>query len=151
MVQSIFQEWLVLWQLRHGMTQLFQSKWITPCASPIVVLTTWRSYEKGGLKDPKLSSEDPWGQVLKQMIYESIVYTLASLSFCPAGSQQYQLSSNLLNPSRFKFYFHLLIDSFNYFLLGTNYLPGTVLGAEDTTMKKVDNGPAFMKINSDEG
>lgn len=35
--------------------------------------------------------------------------------------------------------------------MGTSYLPGTVLGAEDEIMNKAGDRPAFTEINSDEG
>lgn len=35
--------------------------------------------------------------------------------------------------------------------MGTSYVPGTVLGAENTIMNKAVNAPTFMEINSVEG
>lgn len=91
-------------------------------------------------------------RVLKQIIYECTMYTFVSLSLYLAGSQQHHLFFTLLNPSPVsRFYIHLPIYSSNHFLLGTSYLPGTLLVAEDTIMNKADNGPGFMEINGDEG
>lgn len=86
-------------------------------------------------------------RVLKQMIYECIMYTFVSLSFYLAGSQHHHLSSTLLNPSLVsRFYIYLLIYSFNHFLLGTSYLSGTVLGVAYTIMNEADDGPALMEM-----
>lgn len=71
--------------------------------------------------------------------------SFTSLSLYLAGSQWHHLFSALLNKS-----FRGQGSAFTYlvthsiFLLGTSYLSGTILGAEDTKMNKADNGPAFM-------
>lgn len=58
-----------------------------------------------------------------------------------------------LSPSAVsRFSIHLLIYSLSYFfLLGTSYLLGIVLGVEDIIMNKADNSPAFVETNNDEG
>lgn len=41
---------------------------------------------------------------------------------------------------------HLLIHSFNRYVLSTCLVPGTVFGAVDTLVKKMDKDPVFMEL-----
>lgn len=121
--------------------------------SPIVVLTTWRSYGGlggGGLKAQKLLNEDPEVSIKTNDLW-MYWYTFASLSFYLASSQQYHLSSILLNPSPSQ-----VLHVHPYWFIQPFFIRHQEFARHcsrcwGTVRNKGDNDPAFMKMNSDEG
>lgn len=87
--------------------------------------------QRGWFEGPKLQNEDPEVRVLKQIIWECIAYVFLLIH------STLQVASNIISlhfAKSLPFQGSPCTYSFSHLLLGTSYLPDTVLGAEDALM-----------------